>query len=197
MAVEPHDLDKLRAVAEAQTGDALPGDWPAVVARHLLALYPPPPPRRPTSGASTSKVRIGRIVIYRSRTGNYSCPAIVTATVDTLAEVGVRRYEDTGGHEGVPPLTSEMHVHLTVFTPGLPGLRVEAQDFKAEGVRRAENVGGLYQEWDVPFALYAALGVGFVGDPTKLAAGADPPVIAEEYPVQEQPPGTWAWPVIA
>ncbi len=54
---------------------------------------------------------IGRIVIYRSRTGNYSVPAIITAAQDTLWEEGVL----TGM---VPPLSSPDHVHLHVITPG-------------------------------------------------------------------------------
>lgn len=133
---------------------------------------------------------IGRIVVYRSRTGNYSVPAMVTATVDSLADVGVRRvaaavrdpsstaghitvFEDSGGERGVPPLSSPSHVHLAVLTPGLPGLRVEAQDFKVESPHgRSENVAGAYQEWDVPFH-----------------GGAVGP---DEYDVQA--PGTWCWP---
>jgi hypothetical protein len=120
------------------------------------------------------KPTICRTVVYRSRTGNYSVPAIITATVATLAPVGLERYAATGGQEGVPPLTSETHVHLCVMTPGIPGLRVEAQDFEVEGVRRAENVGGVYQEWDVPFD----------ADFTSLHLN------------DEQKPGTWRAPVM-
>lgn len=116
---------------------------------------------------------IGRMLVYRSRTGNYSVPAIVTATVDSLAEVGVRMFEDSGGERGVPSLSSPSHVHLAVLTPGLPGLRVEAQDFKVESPHgRSENVAGAYQEWDVPFH-----------------GGAVGP---DEY--DGQAPGTWCWP---
>lgn len=87
---------------------------------------------------------IGRIVIYRSRTGAYDCPAIVTATQDTLFRPNV----EAGL---IADLTSPEHVHLTVFTPGKPGERASATDFEFESPHgRAENAGGLYQEWDIP-----------------------------------------------
>lgn len=98
-----------------------------------------------------SRPTLGRVVIYRSRTGNYDVPAIVTGTEDTLAEAGVRAYKESEGQAGVPPLTSPTHVHLTVLTPGLPGLRAGADDFKVESeFPRSENVAGTYQEWDIP-----------------------------------------------
>lgn len=109
---------------------------------------------------------IGRIVTYRSRTGDYDVPAIVTATTETLNPKGPAAYEESGGHKGVPPLSSETHVHLTVFTPGLPGQRATAEDFKVQSEHgMSENVSGCYQEWDIPF--YA-----------------------------EPAPGAWRWPVI-
>jgi hypothetical protein len=87
---------------------------------------------------------ICRIVIYRSRTGDYDVPAIVTATEETLNPKGVEL-----GH--VPALTGEGHVHLTVFTPGKPGMRRGAEDFLVESEHgRSENVAGCYQEWDIP-----------------------------------------------
>lgn len=61
---------------------------------------------------------IGRIVLYRSRTGNYTLPAVVTATQDTLWAEGVERGD-------VPGLASEQHVHLHVFTPGTQGSYAE------------------------------------------------------------------------
>lgn len=54
---------------------------------------------------------LGRIVHYRSNTGDYDLAALVTATVDTLTEAGLARNE-------VCPLSSPTHVHLHVFTPG-------------------------------------------------------------------------------
>lgn len=110
------------------------------------------------------KPTIGRIVIYRSRTGNYDVPAIITATQDTLNPQGV-----AAGM--VPPLESENHVHLTVFTPGMPGHRKDADDFLVEPeFGRSENLSGCYQEWNIPFY--------------EVAGDSDAP--AE--------PGTWRWP---
>lgn len=87
---------------------------------------------------------IGRAVTYRSRTGDYDVPAVVTATVDTLNPKGV----ESGN---VPALSEPDCVHLTVFTPGKPGLREGAEDFKSESEHgRSENVAGCYQEWDIP-----------------------------------------------
>jgi hypothetical protein len=49
-------------------------------------------------------------------------------------------------------LSSDTHVHLTVFTPGKPGKRRSADDFLVESEHgRSENVAGCYQEWDIPF----------------------------------------------
>lgn len=88
---------------------------------------------------------IGRIVIYRSRTGDYDVPAIVTATTDTLNPKGVEL-----GH--IPALASENHVHLTCFTAGKPGMRRGAEDFLVESEHpRSENQGGTYAEWCIPF----------------------------------------------
>lgn len=121
---------------------------------------------------------IGRIVLYRSRTGDYSCPAMVTATVDTLHQPNV----DAGYIAG---LSSPDHVHLTVFTPGRPGKRGTAEDFKVVSEHPiAENVGGLYQEWDIPF-----WGVG--ADAVTADVGARLTWPGEESP---QPAGTWTWP---
>lgn len=89
------------------------------------------------------KPTIGRIVVYRSRTGAYDVPAIVNCTTATINPRGV-----DAGH--VPPLSSDEHVHLTVLTPGMPGLREGADDFLAESPHgRSENVAGTYQEWDI------------------------------------------------
>lgn len=89
--------------------------------------------------------RLGETVIYRSRTGDYDVPAIITATVDTLNAKGVE-----AGH--IPGLTSHNHVHLTCLTAGKPGMRRDAEDFKTEESPhgRSENVSGTYQEWDIP-----------------------------------------------
>lgn len=100
---------------------------------------------------------LGRVVHYRSRTGHYTVPALVTATQDSLYRPGV----DAGF---VADLSSAEHVHLQVFTPGMPGKRKDADDFLVESPHgRAENVNGSYPEYDVPYD----------------AAGG---------------PGTWCWP---
>lgn len=119
------------------------------------------------------KPTLGRIVIYRSRTGAYSVPAIINCTTDSLNPVGVEK-----GH--IPDLESEEHVHLTVFTPGKPGLRVGADDFKVQSKEPvSENVAGCYQEWNIPHD---------ENDPTP------PPAAVEQEAPPEQAPGTWRWP---
>lgn len=111
---------------------------------------------------------VGRIVLYRSRTGTYTVPAIITATARSLAR-GV-----DAGH--VPGLSDEDNVHLTVFTPGKPGMRGGA-DFLCESEHgRSENVAGCYQEWDIPPSI--SLGNEQSEDPDN----------------EGFPPGTWAWP---
>lgn len=116
------------------------------------------------------KPTIGRIVIYRSRTGDYDVPAVVNCTTETLSPKGVE-----AGH--VPPLSSDTHIHLTVFTPGQPGLRHGAEDFKVESpYGRSENVAGCYQEWDIP--------QDQLPPPEKILAGER----------SEPKPGTWRWP---
>lgn len=54
---------------------------------------------------------VGRIVHYRSRTGNYTLPAVVTCTSESLYDPGVARGD-------LPPLTNELSIHLHVMTPG-------------------------------------------------------------------------------
>jgi len=114
--------------------------------------------------AGLPRPTICRTVVYRSRTGNYSVPAIITATQDSLYRPGV----DAGY---VADLSSPTHVHLQVFTPGVPGKRQDADDFLVESPHgRAENVNGSYPEYDVP---------------------QDTP---EDRVDGVQEPGTWAWP---
>jgi len=107
---------------------------------------------------------IGRVVIYRSRTGQYDVPAIVNATRETLWEVGVERGD-------VPALSSETHVHLTVFTPGEPEAGPNATKpgriaRKPPAGASSVNLAGTYQEWDI----------GQATDP------------------ENPEPGTWRWP---
>lgn len=61
------------------------------------------------------KPSLGRIVHYRGRLGLQTPrAAIVTATLDTLDPRGVESSQ-------VPPLDSDTHVHLWVFTPSEAG----------------------------------------------------------------------------
>lgn len=80
---------------------------------------------------------LGRIVIYRSKTGSYDLPAVVTATVDTLDPKGVEL-----GH--VPALSGPAHVHLTVFTCGKQGTA------RVDNKVNNEAAGGTYQEFNIP-----------------------------------------------
>lgn len=96
--------------------------------------------------ASAAAPTIGRIVVYRSRTGKYSVPAIVSATVATLFRLGVE--------EGnLPDLDDDSHVHLVVFTPGIAGRRnsTTPEDLVAEMRAASTPAGGTYQEWNVPY----------------------------------------------
>jgi hypothetical protein len=113
----------------------------------------------PGSIPTAPRPSICRMVVYRSKTGAYDVPAVINCTIDTISEEGVRL-----GH--VPPLTSDVHVHLTVFTPGKPGTAREGNE-----VNPAQT-SGTYQEWDVPLS-------GSFAAPTE----GDEPML-----------GTWRWP---
>lgn len=94
---------------------------------------------------SFQAISIGRVVLYRSRTGNYSVPAIVAATQDSLYRPNVE-----AGY--IPDITKADNVHLIVFSPGPGGKRANAADFKVEPVHgRSENQGGTYAEYDIPY----------------------------------------------
>jgi hypothetical protein len=82
--------------------------------------------------------KLSKSVIYRSRTGSYSVPAIINCNVDSIDPEGVRL-----GH--VPALTEFDAVHLTVFTPGRPGTTRGGMQVTSQ------NVAGCYQEWDIPY----------------------------------------------
>lgn len=109
---------------------------------------------------TTPPPALGRTVIYRSRTGDYDVPAIIAATQATLFIPNVQ-----AGY--LPTLSSVRHVHLVCFTPGTPGKRGDAADFKVRSEHPiSENLAGTYQEWDIG---------EHVGD-------------------GEPAPGTWRWP---
>lgn len=122
--------------------------------------------------AAVPKPTIGRIVIYRSRTGAYDVPAIVTCTPETINTAGVEAWR-ADPTKGVPPLTHPLSVHLTVLTPGIPGQRADAQDFLVDAPHGliAENSGGTYQEWDITHTCVNCEEAG-----------------------EEPQPGTWRWP---
>jgi hypothetical protein len=124
---------------------------------------------------------IGRIVWYRSRTGAYTVPAIITCTVDSLYEPAV----EAGI---IPALSSESHVHLTVCSPGVPQVGENAPQFETTSMQaydlppgaKSHNLAGTYQEWDIP--LWDSMNARYWCSPK--------PGINEV----EQAPGTWIWP---
>lgn len=116
---------------------------------------------------------IGRIVIYRSRTGLYSCPAVICATQATLYQPNVE-----AGH--LPDLSSDTHVHLSVFTPGKPGHVSAETAAQHPELIRDPAPAGLYQEWDIP-----------QWDWTR---DEEPSSREGHWSYDEQPAGTWAWP---
>jgi hypothetical protein len=128
---------------------------------------------------------IGRMVWYRSKVGGYDMPAIITATVASLNPEGVRVWEESHGTKGVPPVSDADSVHLTVFSPGIPGAgpnrppNSTGYDMPSGGsVEHASaNLAGTYQEWDVPFFDAEAVEAG-------PRTGGD----------LEPTPGTWRWP---
>lgn len=130
---------------------------------------------------------LGRIVLYRSKTGKYTLPAVIVATQDTLAEEGVQVYSETHGKRGVPPLSSPDHVHLIVLTPGIPltGPNRRGDEAPASDLKGAANLAGTYQEWNVPLWEPSGPSLQELAQPQ---AGPRPP--------EEQPGGTWVWPVI-
>lgn len=117
------------------------------------------------------KPSLGRIVLYRSRTGNYTCPAMITAVTESLYLPNV----EAGFIE---PLSSELHVHLDVSTPGKPNVRRDAPDFIAREDKVVyPNIGGHYQEFDVEF-----------WDPSTAKWEGT------AWKLTDQPAGTWTWP---
>lgn len=81
------------------------------------------------------KPTLGRIVHYRGKQGLHAMrAAIVTATVDTLDSRGVEAGQ-------VPPLSSDQHVHLWVFTPAAAGVNAGTGGFPEFDVPRGEPDG--------------------------------------------------------
>jgi hypothetical protein len=156
----------------------------------------------------------GRIVLYRSRTG-FITPAIIVVAAENLMAAGVERYRGTGGRYGVPPLSSMDHVHLVVFSAGLP---------EAPGVtcQRCGGPMGVGQAGAVAAGTEAEPGGVMHADPADCDAGGrmlmrdsnmggtfrewdvplwEPQMTTPNVPgalptAAEQAKGTWAWPVI-
>ena len=93
------------------------------------------------SGKPKSKIRMGRDVIYRSKTGRYSLPAKVSVTQESIYQASV----DAGL---IHPLSTPDHVHLVVFTGGSVGGRLPGTN---PAIPQAPP-GGTYQEFDIPWA---------------------------------------------
>lgn len=110
---------------------------------------------------------VGQVVLYRSRTGRYTLPAIVTATASSIDHVGVAM-------GNVPPLTGRWHVHLQVFTPG---------------------PSGGYQEHNVPPC--AVLSSDLLPDGEAVVALHDRQDGDDPAAVSGFTPGTWARPARA
>lgn len=118
---------------------------------------------------------LGHTVWFRSRTGRWTAPAIITATHGSLYQPNV-----DAGH--LPPLGDEDdRVHLTVLTPGRQGhVSDETRDTHPELVaddRPNKPAGGSFQEWDIPL----------------WTPGPDVDLAVFEY--VDQPAGTWMWPL--
>lgn len=129
-----------------------------------------------TPDEETPPPRLGAVVWFRSRTGRWTAPAVVTAVLDSLYQPNVE-----AGH--LPPLTSDRHVHLTVLTPGRPGHvsdeTRETHPELADPDRPNRPAGGTFQEWDIP--QWSCEGAGIVPD-------------EEGFLWDDQEDGTWMWP---
>lgn len=137
------------------------------------------PSQDPTQ-ATPPPPSIGRIVTYTSRTGDFVVPAIVAATQKTLNRDRV----ESGL---IPDLESDFHVHLVVFSPGLPqaadaeALERVHQSLRESGTPMDVNAGGTFREWNIPYS---------------PLFGWD---LSEERELRFEPsdhPGTWCWPEI-
>jgi hypothetical protein len=95
------------------------------------------------------------------------------------------------------------HVHLTVFSPGVPeqGPNGELMDRVASPPLRARasalppgarsfNLAGTYQEWDVPF--FDPAPSGNEGEGKALPVSCAPTI--QHYGELEQLAGSWTWP---
>lgn len=95
------------------------------------------------SSFSSQDITIGRIVIYRSKTGQYSMPAVVSATRDTLYLPNV-----SAGH--LADLSAADNVHLVVFTAGASGHRSAGTDPSLGAAN--PPAGGSFAEYDIAYS---------------------------------------------
>lgn len=141
------NADELITESQAARVDNLEENEVVLIAGEVVPQWDPPVGK----AQSPTRPSIGRVVVYRSRTGNYSVPAIVNCTVDSIYQPGVE-----AGF--VPALSDPNNVHLTVLSPGKPGMRANKEEIlRAEPFvvvsehPVSENVSGCYQEWDIPY----------------------------------------------
>lgn len=92
---------------------------------------------------------LAKSVIYRSRTGDYDCAAIIAATRSSLNIKNVEK-------GFLPPISVETNVHLIVFSAGRTGQGRTIMDAEKDFLVKSEhgvsvNIGGTYQEWDIPY----------------------------------------------
>ena len=80
---------------------------------HVTPADEPAEEGQDTSPPDVDAPTIGRIVLYRSKANPYEVPAIVVAAADSIWQPAV----EAGT---IQALTSDLHVHLQVFSPG-PG----------------------------------------------------------------------------
>lgn len=149
-------------------------------------------------------IPLGATVIYRSKTGDYSLAAIVTATRASINALGVER-------GFVPAITEPDRVHLAVMTPGrvageTPSYTAQIIDpdrplgdrqvplTKLVGDQRVSRVtelegnqfvamtafGGTYQEFDIPLWF----------DPETMQRG-NRAIFGRDADYADQAPGTW------
>lgn len=132
-------------------------------------------PSEGTPDAAHQPRLLGQTVLFRSRTGAWTAPAVVTATQESLNRDNV-----TAGH--VPDLTDPLNVHLTVLTPGIQGhvsdrTAAEHPELVADD-RPNKPAGGSFQEWDV----------------AQWLPESPPEEWDREFDYADQPAGTWTWP---
>lgn len=125
------------------------------------------------------KPTIGRIVIYRTDGRNgleYDLPAIITVTKDSHPG----DYPD-GRKNPLPVPESDTHVHLTVFSPGGFGSKVQVP---------TEDT------WEVRTDSDAFVGAPYFTPGSGTYVEHNVPMDRGDFHGEEPGPRTWRWPVI-